>query len=74
VADPADARRARLHLTTKARTIDRRSAGTIEAAVRRTLASLPAHEVDAAGHVLAALAETLNNTSGAPVRRSGTER
>jgi len=73
-ADPADARRARLHLTAKARTIDRRTAGTIEAAVRRALASLPAHEVDAAGRVLSALADTLNNTSGAPVRRNGKER
>jgi DNA-binding MarR family transcriptional regulator len=73
-ADPADARRARLHLTAKARTIDRRTAGTIEAAVRRTLASLPAHEVDAAGRVLAALAHTLDNTSSGPVRRDGRDR
>jgi hypothetical protein len=63
-----------LHLTAKARTIDRRTAGTIEAAVRRTLASLPAHEVDAAGRVLAALAHMLNDASSAPVRRDGKER
>lgn len=72
--DPADARRARLHLTNKARTMDRRNAGTVEAAVRRTLASLPADEVDAAGRVLAALAQMLNCTTRAPVRRNGTER
>jgi DNA-binding MarR family transcriptional regulator len=67
--DPADARRARLHLTAKARTIDRRSAGTIEAAVRRTLASLSEQEVEAAGRVLTALAEMLSDESGAAARR-----
>jgi DNA-binding MarR family transcriptional regulator len=64
--DPADARRARLTLTAKGRVIDRRSAGTIEAAVRRALAALSADEVDAASRVLTALADQLLN--GAPSR------
>jgi MarR family transcriptional regulator, organic hydroperoxide resistance regulator len=57
--DPADARRARLTLTTRGRELDRRSAGTIEAAVRRALASLPQQQVAAASQVLAALAAQL---------------
>jgi DNA-binding MarR family transcriptional regulator len=58
-SDPADARRARLTLTTRGRELDRRSAGTIEAAVRRALASLPQQQVAAASQVLAALAAQL---------------
>jgi len=58
--DPSDARRARLTLTTRGREIDRRNAGTIEAAVRRALASLPPQQVVAASQVLAALAAHLN--------------
>jgi DNA-binding MarR family transcriptional regulator len=58
-ADPVDARRVRLTLTAKARQVDRRSAGTIEAAVRRTLKALPAREVEAASRVLALLAKQL---------------
>lgn len=57
--DPIDARRVRLTLTLKARNVDRRSAGTVEAAVRRTLKSLPAREVEAASRVLTLLARQL---------------
>ncbi len=68
-ADPDDARRARLTLTQRGRTIDRRSAGTIEAAVRRTLASMRADQVEAASQVLTALAEQLLDNDGAERRR-----
>ncbi len=57
--DPADARRVRLTLTARGRGIDRRSAGTIEAAVRRALAAVSTHEVDAASRVLSTLASQL---------------
>jgi DNA-binding MarR family transcriptional regulator len=64
-ADPADARRTRLRLTQRGRIVDRRSAGTIEAAVRRTLASTPAHQIEAASQLLTALAaQLLDNGAG----------
>lgn len=69
-ADPADARRARLTLTARGRDVDRRSAGTIEAAVRRALASRPAHEVDATSRVLTALATHLLDGIGRHGARS----
>jgi DNA-binding MarR family transcriptional regulator len=67
-ADPADARRTRLTLTQRGRAVDRRNAGTIEAAVRRTLAAMPQHQVEAASQVLTALAAQLLD-NGAPDRR-----
>ena len=67
--DPADARRSRLTLTQRGRSIDRRSAGTIEAAVRRTLASMPAHQVEAASRLLTALAAQLLDNGVAERRR-----
>jgi DNA-binding MarR family transcriptional regulator len=70
--DPADARRARLALTTKGRDVDRRTAGTIEAAVRKALASLPGQEVDAAARVLSALADHL--LDGEPAGRGRARR
>jgi MarR family transcriptional regulator, organic hydroperoxide resistance regulator len=57
--DPADARRTCLTLTQRGRSVDRRSAGTIEAAVRRTLASMSSHQVAAASQLLTALAAEL---------------
>jgi DNA-binding MarR family transcriptional regulator len=66
--DPADARRTRLRLTPRGRQIDRRSAGTVEAAVRRTLASIPSHQIEAASHLLTALASQLLD-GGVPDRR-----
>jgi DNA-binding MarR family transcriptional regulator len=65
--DRSDARRALLTLTVRGREIDRRSAGTIEAVVRRTLASVRPHQVAAASEVLAALATHLLN-DGTTVR------
>ena len=59
--DPADARRVRLSLTAKGRSIDRRRAGTVEAAVRRTLAQLSPEEIAAASRVLTLLASQLLN-------------
>jgi DNA-binding MarR family transcriptional regulator len=67
-ADPADARRTRLTLTQRGRSIDRRSAGTIEAAVRRTLASMSSQQVEAASQLLTALAAQLLG-NGVPERR-----
>jgi len=64
--DPGDARRSRLTLTPRGRGVDRRSAGTIEAAVRRALASLDPAQVEAASQVLTALAAQLDG--GAPER------
>ncbi len=68
--DPADARRTRLTLTNRGREIDRRSAGTIEAAVRRTLASVAPQQLQAASHVLTALAEQLLENGTGERRRS----
>ena len=68
--DPADARRSRLTLTARGRDVDRRSAGTIEAAVRRTLASMRSHQVEAAAQLLTALAAQLLE-DGVPERRRG---
>ena len=67
-ADPADARRTRLTLTPRGRDIDRRSAGTVEAVVRRTLASIPPQQIEAASQVLTALAAQLLG-NGVPERR-----
>ena len=60
--DPADARRTRLTLTKRGRALDRRSAGTIEAAVRRALASVGRADVDAASRVLTELTAQLNRS------------
>lgn len=68
-ADPADARRTRLTLTQRGRVIDRRSAGTVEAAVRRTLAAMPAHQIEAASQFLTALAAQLLHDGVAERRR-----
>lgn len=68
--DPTDARRARLSLTAKGRVIDRRTAGTVEAAVRRALGSLSPQEVEGASRMLSALAaELLDGEPPGPRRR-----
>jgi DNA-binding MarR family transcriptional regulator len=62
--DPVDRRRALLSLTPKSRELDRRSQGTVEAGVRRTLADLPRREIRAAANVLRKLASVLNEQVG----------
>ena len=64
--DPADGRRARLFLSATGRDLYRRQAGTVEAAVRRALASLAPSEVTSAAHVLGALASQLAAETGKP--------
>jgi MarR family transcriptional regulator, organic hydroperoxide resistance regulator len=68
-ADPIDGRRVRLSLTPKGRETDRRMAGTVEAAVRRTIGLLSHQEVDAASHMLTVLASQLLTDDGAGRRR-----
>lgn len=58
-ADPRDARRASLGLTTRGRRLDVASEGTVEAAVNRAMHAAGSHRVRAAGRVLRILADTL---------------
>jgi DNA-binding MarR family transcriptional regulator len=58
--DAADARRALFTLTPRGRAVDRLRSGTVEAAVRVALRSLPAREVRAAARVLDALARAMD--------------
>lgn len=58
-ADPTDRRRITLALTPAGRKLDRRTAGTVEAGVRRALGSLPAADVQAAARVLRQIAHNL---------------
>src|SRR5687767_14501187 len=60
--DPEDARRARLHLAAKGKTIDAIRTGTVEAALRRALSSMPQDKVDAAAEVLQAIARELEES------------
>jgi DNA-binding MarR family transcriptional regulator len=60
--DPADQRRALLHLTAAGRRVDSVRGGTVEATVRKVLARLPPSQVKATMTVLSALAQQL--TSG----------
>jgi DNA-binding MarR family transcriptional regulator len=57
--DKTDARIAHFTLTSDGGTIDGSQAGTVEAAVRRTLGRLDAAKIDAAREVLSVLAEEL---------------
>lgn len=57
--DPRDRRRACFSLTAKGRRINRETAGTIEAAVRRALGTLDRDQVDTARTVLRRLAGEL---------------
>jgi len=54
-----DTRRAQLRLTKKGLALNRRRAGTVEGAVRRTLSAVTASEAEAASRVLRQLAEDL---------------
>jgi DNA-binding MarR family transcriptional regulator len=55
-ANTADRRRYSLRLSAKGRRMDRETSGTVEACVRKTLASLPHAKIDAARAVLRRLA------------------
>ena len=57
--DAVDARVAHFSLTAEGDRVDGSQAGTVEAAVRRALARIPADKVDAARDVLATLATEL---------------
>lgn len=59
--DPHDNRRVRLHARARSRVLTAASNGTVEAAIRRALARLPARRVQNARGVLAAIAEALAN-------------
>jgi DNA-binding MarR family transcriptional regulator len=59
IPDPDDGRRVQLELTAAGRRYDRETAGTVEAAVRRTLAGLPPAKVTAARAVLDVLSREL---------------
>jgi DNA-binding MarR family transcriptional regulator len=59
--DPADARRARFHLTRGGRALDGERSGTVEAAVRRVLGRLSPAQASAARSALDQLAAELAN-------------
>lgn len=61
--DTADRRRMILTLTDKGRAINRSTAGTVEAGVRRMLGGIPRSDVEAAGRVLRRLADELTEQS-----------
>jgi DNA-binding MarR family transcriptional regulator len=60
--DPGDARRARLRLAPRGQRLNRISFGTVEHAVARALAGLPASRISAARAVLEALSSSLEHT------------
>jgi MarR family transcriptional regulator, organic hydroperoxide resistance regulator len=62
--DPNDGRRALLGLTARGRELDSLRTGTVEAAVRQALKSMPRRKLDAAQDVLAAVAEALQPKEG----------
>jgi MarR family transcriptional regulator, organic hydroperoxide resistance regulator len=63
-----DRRQARLYLTAAGRSIDRRHAGTVEAAVRRTLSDLDSKKIDATTEVLHALETALGGSHHSETR------
>ena len=63
-----DRRQARFRLTAAGRAVDRRNAGTVEAAVRRVLAGLPASKIESAAGVLRALEGELAGGAGQVAR------
>jgi DNA-binding MarR family transcriptional regulator len=58
-SDPRDRRRSLLGLTPKGKSLDARTAGTVEAAVREVFLSLPKRKLEVTGEILAALAAAL---------------
>ncbi|WP_437493200.1 MarR family transcriptional regulator [Sorangium sp. So ce1014] len=57
--DPKDGRRALLGLTARGRELDSLRTGTVEAAVRQALKTMPRRKLEAAQDVLSAVAEAL---------------
>jgi DNA-binding MarR family transcriptional regulator len=57
--DPTDTRRVHLALTGKGQALNRRRRGTVEAAVRRTLAGVTAADLESASRVMRQLASEL---------------
>ena len=59
LSHPEDGRSILVALSARGKLLDRETPGTVEACVRRALASLPTAKVDAAGQVLEAVAREL---------------
>jgi MarR family transcriptional regulator, organic hydroperoxide resistance regulator len=68
---PDDGRSVLLRLSARGRTLDRDAPGTVEACVRRALASLPRGKVEAARQVLEALAYELDAEEQRQLARKG---
>lgn len=68
--DPADRRRSLLVLTAAGAAIDRRHAGTVEAAVRKALATLAPAQQTATRRVLTRLVDSLEAETAPPGRRT----
>src|SRR2546422_7708037 len=64
-SDPKDARRALFGLTPRGRKVDTLRAGTVESAVRRVIAKMPA-DAAAAERILAAIASELDHSTEDP--------
>jgi DNA-binding MarR family transcriptional regulator len=58
-SDPGDARRAQFYLTTSGQRLNRMRAGTVEAAVQRTLTQLPPNKVEVVRELLTLLGNEL---------------
>jgi MarR family transcriptional regulator, organic hydroperoxide resistance regulator len=67
--DPADARRALFHLTSKGLAIDASRSGTVESRVQAALRSLSSEDLAAASRVLVRIAGALSAQSEPPRRR-----
>jgi len=67
--DPADARRAHLRVTARGSVHQKRTSGTIEAAVSVALRRVPPRELASARRVLAAVAAALGVDGASPKRR-----
>jgi DNA-binding MarR family transcriptional regulator len=63
IPDPSDGRRALFSLAPRGRAVDALSAGTVEAAISRTLRRFSPRKLSAAHELLAALADGLNSES-----------
>ncbi|HMM34415.1 MAG TPA: MarR family transcriptional regulator [Thermoanaerobaculia bacterium] len=72
--DPADRRRTRLHATPAGRKVASATGGTVEEAVRRTLARVPPADLETAARVLSALAAELEAPTGARASRRARRR